>query len=66
MVISLKAARVNAGLTQKEVAKLVSVGNKTICRWESGETSPKAEQLKKLCEIYHIPMDSIFLPYKST
>lgn len=32
--ISLAAARVNAGLTQEEVAKAMKVGKQTIVSWE--------------------------------
>lgn len=66
MMISLKAARVNAGLTQQQAASLIAVGKKTLWSWENGKTFPKVDQLKKLCEIYHVSMDSIFLPVKST
>lgn len=34
--ISLAAARVNAGLTQKYVAKELRVSNKTLANWENG------------------------------
>ena len=60
--ISLKAARVNANLTQKEVASRLSVSNKTIINWETGKSSPRADQLRTLCEYYQIPIDFIFLP----
>ena len=34
--ISLAAARVNAGLTQEEVAEKLQVSKKTIVNWEKG------------------------------
>ena len=36
--ISLAAARVNAELTQDEVAKKLHVGKQTVVSWEKGET----------------------------
>ena len=64
--ISLKAARVNAGLSQKEVADRLNVSNKTVCSWESGETFPSADKIAILCDLYDIPYDNInFLPNDS-
>lgn len=64
--ISLAAARVNAGYTQSEVAKLMKVSNKTICNWESGKLDPSYASLVMLCNIYKVPIDCINLPIKST
>lgn len=59
--ISLKAARVNAKMRQKDAAKKVGVDTSTIINWEKGKTAPRADQLKKLCDIYNVPIDFIFL-----
>ena len=59
--ISLRAARVNADMTQKAAAEAISVDPATIANWEKGFRSPKAEQLYKLCEVYRVPIDYIFL-----
>jgi len=64
--ISLAAARVNAGLTQEEVAKIMHLNKQTICNWEKGKVIPKQAQLEMMCKIYDIPVDNIFLPIKST
>lgn len=63
--ISLAAARVNAGLTQEEVAKALKVGKQTIVSWEKGNSEPKMSQSRKLSELYKMPLDYIFLPSKS-
>lgn len=60
--ISLRAARVNSNLSQKEVAKQMNVDRTTISKWEKGITSPSAPQFIQLCRLYNTPMDSIFLP----
>lgn len=60
--ISLAAARVNAKLTQKQVADTIGVSPYTIINWESGKTSPTVYQMKMLCELYKAPIDVIFLP----
>jgi DNA-binding XRE family transcriptional regulator len=64
--ISLAAARVNAGYSQKEAAKLLGVSNKTLCKWESGTSFPNAMQVEKICSLYKLPYDCInFLPNNS-
>lgn len=64
--ISLKAARVNAGLSQKEVAKALGVSNKTISSWENGDTFPSAKYVDMLCKLYNVVYnDIIFLPTDS-
>lgn len=66
MQISLKAARVNANMTQKQAAKEIGVDVTTIISWETGKTSPKATQLGALCQIYKTPIDCVFLRGKSS
>lgn len=63
--ISLAAARVNAKMTQDDVAKALHVGKQTIVNWEKGATEPKISQIRQLSELYKIPTDNIFLPEKS-
>lgn len=58
--ISLAAARVNAGLTQEDVAKKLNVGKQTVVSWEKGETEPKISQGMALSALYKIPLDFIF------
>ena len=64
--ISLAAARVNAKLTQEEVANMMKIGKRTIINWEKGVAIPSFADLNMLSSIYKIPMDNIFLPEKST
>lgn len=61
--ITLKAARVNAGLTQKKAAERLGVSNKTLCGWENGVTTPNVQYVNALCEIYGVSYDNLnFLP----
>lgn len=62
MQISLAAARVNAKLTQRDVAQHMKVSKQTIVNWESGKTEPTINQAKALSELYRMPLDYIFLP----
>lgn len=58
--ISLAAARVNMGYSQKVAAKKIGVSLSTIKNWEKGNTSPKAKYIGKICEVYKMPIDAIF------
>lgn len=60
--ISLAAARVNAGLTQEEVAKKMGVTKQTIINLEKGRTKPGIPELSFLANLYGIPINNIFLP----
>lgn len=64
--ISLAAARVNAKMTQEEVANRMKIGKRTIINWEKGMAIPSFSDLNMLSDIYGIPVDNIFLPSKST
>lgn len=44
--ITLAAARVNAGMTQEEVAKEMHVSKNTIVNWENGKVEMKQHNLK--------------------
>lgn len=60
--ITLQAARVNAGLTQEKLAKLLGVHRTTLHNWETGKTSPDLTHLRRVSHITGIPMDYLFLP----
>lgn len=61
--ITLKAARVNAGYSQKQAAEVLNISNKTLCKWENGESVPNVRQVMSLCELYKVTYDDInFLP----
>ena len=63
MKISLRAARVNAGLTQDEVAKSVKKSKNTIVSYEKGRSVPDIETGKALARLYGMSVDDIiFLP----
>ena len=55
--MTLKAARVNAGYTQKEAAKLLGISNKTLGRWENSLSYPDAGMIGKICSLYGVSYD---------
>lgn len=58
--IKMAAARINAGLTQREFADLCGVRVETVNSWEQGKTEPPVSAIRKLSEKSNIPMDFIF------
>ncbi len=67
MKITLRAARVNAGLTQDEVAKEVKKSKNTIVNYEKGRSVPDIETGKALAKLYGMSVDDIiFLPEDCT
>lgn len=59
--MTLKAARVNAGLSQYAAAKEFGISNKTLCKWEKGQSYPKADQLQKMCIRYGVHYDDLII-----
>ncbi len=66
MKLSLKAARVNAGLLQREVADDLGVSRTIVIRWEAGKVKPKDAHLDQMLTLYGVSRDDIFLPTAST
>lgn len=64
--ISLAAARVNANLTQEEVARRLHKSKKTIVNWEKGKVIPDIPAMAMLSTIYKMPTDFILLPSNLT
>ena len=67
MAMHIKAARVNAQLTQAEVCEELrkrgySTAKSTLVSWEAETTFPPVPIFKTLCSIYGCTMDDIFVP----
>ena len=59
MPISIKAARVNAGLTQAEVAERINKTKNTISSYESYITAPDINTAQALAELFGVSVDDI-------
>lgn len=57
--LTMKAARINVGLTQEEAAIKLGVSKKTLGRWENGETYPTPPQIEAICNLYGVTYDNI-------
>ena len=58
--ITLRAARVNANLSQIEAAKKLNVAVSTLRNWESGKTLPNQKHIENICDLYGVKYDNIF------
>lgn len=50
----MKEARLNSGLSQRDIAKELHIGASTYCRMEKGETEPSAVQIATLSGLYGV------------
>ena len=57
--ISLAACRVNAGLTQHELCKILNISPTTWMYWETGKKEPRFSAVMKLSELSGVPVDYI-------
>lgn len=59
MAINLKAARVNAGLTQEEAAKELNISRNTIRSYEQYRSKPDIATAQKLAALYGMSVNDI-------
>ena len=56
---NLLKLRKNAKLTQLELAEKFNYSDKSISKWETGESLPNVETLYNLCEFYHVSLNDL-------
>ena len=56
---NLKAARLEASMTQKQVAAHLNVVESCYANWEQGRTEPNIAMLRKLCELFEVSVDEL-------
>lgn len=67
MTNGLKKKRLEAGLTQTELATALGTVQSAISAWESGEKMPRAAQLPELAAALHCTIDELYQsPEEST
>lgn len=58
--ITLKAARINIGLSQKEAAEKLGVHYQTLASWEKDSSDMPHSKINAAAKLYGIPMRNIF------
>lgn len=59
MAITLKAARVNIGLTQEDAAKALNISKGTLINYEKYRTKPDIETSKQIAALYNTTIDEL-------
>ena len=60
-MLKLKGKRVEKGLTQEAISKLLNMEKATYVRKENGKSQFRLDEVKKLLEILDCRFDDIFL-----
>jgi len=55
----LRAVRIAAGLTQREVAEAIGITNSTYCGYETGKREPDVAKIKQLSKILQVSADEL-------
>lgn len=63
--ISIKAARIDNGYTQEELAVKLGVSKRTIVGWENGTAELKPYVLYSLAYIFEMSADNLRIPAKN-
>ena len=62
---NLAELRKARGLTQGELAERFNYSDKSISKWEHGDTMPDVEVLKQLCDFYGVSLDYLVTEHES-
>ena len=57
--MNIRELRLNAGLTQAQLAKKMNVDQAAVSRWESGETKPLRKCHRKLAKVLGCTIDEL-------
>lgn len=57
--ITLAAARVNAGLLQRDVSQRLGISVPTLVSWEAGKTVPTVDKAQDLASLYGVHLDDL-------
>lgn len=56
---NLRELRKNAGMTQKQLAAVIGVDQRTVSAWEKGVCEPSFQMLASLCEFFNETFNDI-------
>ena len=59
MELTMKAARINAGYTQKTAAKLLKISNNTLSSYENYKTIPDIRISERMAKLYSLSVNDI-------
>lgn len=57
--MTLKEARIGAGLSRNRAAVALGVHPNTLCNWEMHDREPSVSDARKMAALYRVPIESI-------
>lgn len=57
--MGFKQARINAGLSVRQVMKVLNVSDAAVYQWETGINLPSAKRLPEIAKLYGITVDEL-------
>lgn len=58
----IKPKRIEAGLSQKQLAEILQITQAAVANWEAGTAYPRASQLPDLAAALHCTIDELYQP----
>ena len=56
---NLQYLRAREGITQEQLAERLDVSRQSVSKWESNASFPEMDTLLKLCDMFHVDMDTL-------
>lgn len=56
---NLQFLRSRQGQTQEQLAEALEVTRQSVSKWESGQSYPEMDTLLRICELYHVDLDTL-------
>ena len=57
--MGFKQARINAGLSVRQVMKALNVSDAAVYQWETGINLPSAKRLLEIAKLYGVTVDEL-------
>ena len=59
MAITMKAARINAGLTRGQAAETLGISKNALANYENGKSIPRVDLAKQMAKLYGFSVNDI-------
>ena len=56
---NLQYIRMQAGITQEQLAEQLEVSRQSVSKWESGASFPEMDTLLRICDLYDVNLDTL-------
>ena len=56
--------RKTLGISQEELAALLSISRQAVSRWETGAAMPDTEKIVQLSRVFHVSTDYLLLDHR--